>query len=86
MGSATVCTIQSRNLTNNNSNHVNNHFRGNNCEKCQDFYQDVPWRPATGKMKNECKKCNCNEHTDKCKYDSRVFAVSIWSWRTKIKV
>ena len=41
-----------------------------------DFYQDVPWNPATGKLKNECKKCNCNEHTDKCHFDSRVFAVS----------
>ena len=42
-----------------------------------DFYQDVPWNPATGKLKNECKKCNCNEHTDKCHFDSRVFAVRI---------
>ena len=41
-----------------------------------DFYQDVPWNPATGKLKNECKKCNCNEHTDKCHFDSRVFAAS----------
>ena len=51
-------------------------LRGNNCEHCMDFYQDVPWNPATGKLKNECKKCNCNEHTDKCHFDSRVFAVS----------
>ena len=50
-------------------------LRGNNCEHCMDFYQDVPWNPATGKLKNECKKCNCNEHTDKCHFDSRVFAV-----------
>ena len=52
-------------------------FRGNNCEHCMDFYHDVPWSPATGKLKNECKKCNCNEHTDKCHFDSRVFAVSL---------
>ena len=73
-----MSTILSRDLNTNNLSvsHINDHFRGNNCEKCQDFYQDVPWRPATGKMKNECKKCNCNNHTDKCKYDSRVFAVS----------
>ena len=50
--------------------------KGNNCEHCMDFYQDVPWNPATGKLKNECKKCNCNEHTDKCHFDSRVFAAS----------
>ena len=41
-----------------------------------DFYHDVPWRPATGKLKNECKRCNCNNHSDKCHFDSRVFAAS----------
>ena len=49
---------------------------GNNCEHCMDFYHDVPWRPATGKLKNECKRCNCNNHSDKCHFDSRVFAAS----------
>ena len=24
--------------------------KGNNCEHCMDFYQDVPWNPATGKL------------------------------------
>ncbi len=28
---------------------------GNNCEYCLPDYNDVPWRPATGKKKNECK-------------------------------
>ena len=28
---------------------------GNNCEFCKPLYWDVPWRPATGKKKNECK-------------------------------
>ena len=73
--SASVTTTQSKNLIFPN-NLINILLRGNNCERCKDFYQDVPWRPATGKMKNECKKCNCNEHTDKCHYDSRVFAAS----------
>jgi len=47
--------------------------KGDNCRKCMDFYQDLPWKPAMGEEKNECKKCNCNEHSDKCYFDSRVF-------------
>ena len=50
--------------------------RGNNCEYCMEFYRDVPWTPATGQRKNECKRCNCNEHTDKCHFDNRIFRVS----------
>ena len=30
-------------------------LRGNNCEYCLDDHNDVPWRPGTGKKKNECK-------------------------------
>ncbi len=29
--------------------------KGNNCEYCLDDYNDVPWQPATGKKRNECK-------------------------------
>ena len=28
--------------------------KGNNCEYCMDLYNDVPWKPATGKQKNQC--------------------------------
>ena len=31
------------------------HTRGNNCEYCEDLYNDLKWEPATGKKKNECK-------------------------------
>lgn len=50
--------------------------QGNNCEYCKPFYQDWPWRPAYGKKKNECKKCSCNEHTDTCHFDDRIFSAS----------
>ena len=28
---------------------------GKNCEFCLDNHNDAPWKPAIGKIKNECK-------------------------------
>ncbi|XP_066523971.1 laminin subunit beta-4 [Hoplias malabaricus] len=42
---------------------------GDNCEKCQDFYNDAPWRPAGHSDPHVCKKCNCNGHSEKCHFD-----------------
>ncbi|XP_022099297.1 laminin subunit beta-1-like [Acanthaster planci] len=49
---------------------------GNNCERCQEFYNDQPWRPATHGQPNECKRCNCNSHTDRCHFDPAVFEIT----------
>ncbi|ERL94756.1 hypothetical protein D910_12030, partial [Dendroctonus ponderosae] len=47
--------------------------KGRNCEKCEDFFNDLPWRPAIGKQSNACRRCNCNNHANSCHFDAALF-------------
>ncbi|XP_032363853.1 laminin subunit beta-4 isoform X1 [Etheostoma spectabile] len=46
---------------------------GDNCEKCQDFHHDSPWRPGGENNANICRRCNCHGHSDSCHFDSARF-------------
>ncbi|XP_063445068.1 laminin subunit beta-1-like [Mytilus trossulus] len=50
--------------------------QGDNCERCLDFYSDLPWKPAQQNTPNACQKCNCNNHATECHFDPSVFVFS----------
>uniref|UniRef100_A0A3Q3WS10 Laminin, beta 4 n=1 Tax=Mola mola TaxID=94237 RepID=A0A3Q3WS10_MOLML len=46
---------------------------GENCERCQDFHHDSPWRPGAANTADICRRCNCHGHSDSCRFDAARF-------------
>lgn len=49
---------------------------GENCERCQDFHHDSPWRPGGENAADICRRCNCHGHSDSCHFDAARFTAT----------
>uniref|UniRef100_A0A3B3C0X2 Netrin 5 n=1 Tax=Oryzias melastigma TaxID=30732 RepID=A0A3B3C0X2_ORYME len=52
------------------------HTAGPDCDVCADFYVDRPWHRATPTHPNPCVACECNGHSNKCRFSMEVFLQS----------
>lgn len=52
------------------------HTAGPDCDVCEDFYFDRPWHRATPTHPNPCVACECNDHSNKCRFSMEVFQQS----------
>ncbi|KAK3512952.1 hypothetical protein QTP70_031695 [Hemibagrus guttatus] len=49
---------------------------GVNCERCADLYNDLPWEPAERDNAHTCKRCECNNHAHRCRFDPELYELS----------
>ncbi|KAM7402795.1 hypothetical protein PAMP_018006 [Pampus punctatissimus] len=81
-GHANRCLPETYNNALSNSVQVNpqcdcqHNTAGVNCERCADLYNDLPWRPAEEGNTHTCKRCECNNHAQRCHFDQAVYEAS----------
>ncbi|XP_042257146.1 laminin subunit beta-3-like [Thunnus maccoyii] len=81
-GHANRCLPEAYNNAQSNSIQVNpqcdcqHNTAGVNCERCADLYNDLPWRPAEESNTHTCKRCECNNHAQRCHFDEEVYKAS----------
>ncbi|KAL3989091.1 hypothetical protein ACER0C_013409 [Sarotherodon galilaeus] len=46
---------------------------GDDCQECQPFFNDRPWRRATADSANECLPCECNGKSAECYFDAELY-------------
>ncbi|CAL9704999.1 unnamed protein product [Knipowitschia caucasica] len=49
---------------------------GLNCERCAELYNDLPWRAAEEDNTHTCRRCECNNHAERCRFDRDVYEAS----------
>ena len=45
---------------------------GPNCEECLPLFNNRLWAAGNSSSANECRKCQCNEHSDSCEYQNTM--------------
>lgn len=46
---------------------------GPNCDTCMPDHWDRPWRRATSQKANECKACECNQWSSRCRFNEQLY-------------
>ncbi|XP_061788627.1 laminin subunit beta-3-like [Nerophis lumbriciformis] len=74
-GHASHCLLEANNKVSPQCDCQHN-TAGVNCERCDDLYNDLPWRPAEESNTHTCQRCECNNHAQRCHFDPAVYEAS----------